>query len=76
MQLRSLNPFSSALHHGVQYQKAFNLRTGIPHLGQQAVVPVDVVGVEPQLALLLILLDGVALLTLSVHATREGGGDK
>ena len=36
----------------------------LPSLGQQAVVPVDVVGVEAQLALLDVLLDGVALLVL------------
>ena len=34
------------------------------HLGQQTIVPVDVVGVETQLALLCVLLDGIAGLIL------------
>ena len=46
----------------------------LPGLGQQAVVPVDVVGVEAQLALLDVLLDGVAVLILRTSSLREPGG--
>lgn len=42
-------------------------------LGQQAVVPVDVVGVEPQLALLGVLLDGGAGLVLLSDGFVQGG---
>ena len=43
----------------------------LPGLGQQAVVPVDVVGVEAQLALFDVLLDGVAVLILRRAGLRE-----
>ena len=36
----------------------------LPGLGQHAIVPVDVVGVVPQLPLLCVLLDGRQLLIL------------
>lgn len=44
----------------------------LPRLGEQAIVPVDVVGVEAQLALLDVLLDGGSRLSL-VEGRRDKG---
>jgi hypothetical protein len=46
----------------------------LPRLWQQAIVPVDVVGVEAQLALLGVLLDGRAGLILCVCVGGGGAG--
>ena len=43
----------------------------LPGLGQQAVVPVDVVGVKTELALLDVLLNGVANLILRKKGCRS-----
>ena len=43
----------------------------LPGLREHAIVPVDVVGVEPQLALLHVLLDRRALLALSPQERLE-----
>jgi hypothetical protein len=48
----------------------------LPGLGQQAVVPVDVVGVKAELALLDVLLDGSVCLILRRAWLGEGGSEK